>query len=68
LATSQKREARTPSLDSYVSESSAKKWFKRPSTSSGGSWSRQQKRCYQRILTFIYYNEAKSRNRVYYKV
>ena len=26
-----------------------------------GGWSRQQKRCYQRVLTFLYYNESKSR-------
>lgn len=61
LASSQKREAHTPSLDSYVSKSSVKKWSKRSSVSSGGSWNRQQKRCYQRILTFLHYNEAKSR-------
>ena len=61
LATSQKREAHTPSLDSYVSNSSVKKWFRRSSRLRGGSWSRQQKRSYQRILTFLYYNESRGR-------
>ena len=61
LASSQKREARPTSLDSYVSKSSANNWSKPSSASSGGSWSRQQKRCYQRILTFLHYNEVKGR-------